>query len=304
MDSQHEQVLPYTANLLGTIKSHLAGLQGYGVMILELLQNADDAKADEIIFDITDSGLHLFNSAEFSYCGNLAEPNCLFEEEACDFHRIKEVASGGKLKNKNNIGRFGIGFVSTYQITDNPEIKSTGIKLKLLPEKGQSLIENVPKESGTSFFLPWAFDQNSHARQALHLSAINNDDIQEITTTFLSVVRHSLLFLRYVKNVLIKRNGDVLLKCNIDRSSSNELMIEFQPDNQIEIWNVLRAHADLETNRLFDTYPQLEQLQRNTDISIAIRTEPKSLEKGLLYAYLPTEQRISLPLHINADFFS
>lgn len=303
MSGQNEQILPYTANLLGTIKSHLAGLQGYGVMILELLQNADDAKADEIIFDITDSGLHLFNSGEFSYCGKLAESNCLFEEETCDFHRIKEVASGGKLKNKNNIGRFGIGFVSTYQITDNPEIKSTGIKLKLLPEKGQSLIENVPKESGTSFFFPWAFDQNSHARQVLHLSAINNNDIQEITATFLSVVRHSLLFLRCVKNVLIKRNGTVLLKCNIDRSSSNELMIEFQPDNHIEIWNVLRANAVIETNHLFETYPQLEQLQRNTDISIAIRTEPESLEKGLLYAYLPTEQKISLPLHINADFF-
>ena len=146
MSNQSEQVLPYTANLLGTIKSHLAGLQGYGVMILELLQNADDAKAEKIIFDITETGLYLFNSGEFSYCGNLASPNCLSEKESCDFHRIMEVASGGKLKNKNNIGRFGIGFVSTYQITDNPEIKSNGIRLKLLPEKGQSIVETIQKE--------------------------------------------------------------------------------------------------------------------------------------------------------------
>jgi len=32
----------YTANLLGNIRSHLAGLQGYDVMALELIQNADD----------------------------------------------------------------------------------------------------------------------------------------------------------------------------------------------------------------------------------------------------------------------
>ena len=38
----------YTANLLGNIRSHLAGLQGYDVMALELIQNADDAKAEEI----------------------------------------------------------------------------------------------------------------------------------------------------------------------------------------------------------------------------------------------------------------
>ena len=47
----------YTANLLGNIRSHLAGLQGYDVMALELIQNADDAKADEIVFDITHDGL-------------------------------------------------------------------------------------------------------------------------------------------------------------------------------------------------------------------------------------------------------
>lgn len=302
MSNQHI-VLPYTANLLGTIKSHLAGLQGYGVMILELLQNADDAEAERIVFDITDEGLHLFNSGEFSFCGDLASSNCLFEEEFCDFHRIKEVASGGKLKNQNNIGRFGIGFVSTYQITDSPEIKSSGIKLKLIPEKGQSTVEAIPKESGSSFFLPWAFDSMSHARQALNLSSIDNRDIQEITDSFLSVVRHSLLFLRYVNNVLVQRNGEILLECTIDRSSSNEVMVEFKPDNQVEIWHILRADAACKVNNLFETYPQLEQLQRNTGISIAIRTEPNSLEKGLLYAYLPTEQKTQLPLHINADFF-
>ena len=46
----------YTANLLGNIRSHLAGLQGYDVMALELIQNADDAKAEEIVFDITRDG--------------------------------------------------------------------------------------------------------------------------------------------------------------------------------------------------------------------------------------------------------
>lgn len=38
----------YTANLLGNIRSHLAGLQGYDVMALELIQNGDDAKAESV----------------------------------------------------------------------------------------------------------------------------------------------------------------------------------------------------------------------------------------------------------------
>ncbi len=61
----------YTANLLGNIRSHLAGLQGYDVMALELIQNADDAKAESVIFDVTDQGLVVFNSGQFTYCAVL-----------------------------------------------------------------------------------------------------------------------------------------------------------------------------------------------------------------------------------------
>ena len=90
----------YTANLLGTIRSHLAGLHGYDVMALELIQNADDAKAADIDFDITDSGLVVRNSGRFVYCGDLSTGTCSFQDSrgySCDYHRIIDVASGGKL---------------------------------------------------------------------------------------------------------------------------------------------------------------------------------------------------------------
>jgi hypothetical protein len=48
--TQARQSGSYTANLLGNIRSHLAGLQGYDVMALELIQNADDAKAESVVF--------------------------------------------------------------------------------------------------------------------------------------------------------------------------------------------------------------------------------------------------------------
>lgn len=118
----------YTANLLGNIRSHLAGLQGYDVMALELIQNADDAKAESVVFDVTDQGLVVFNSGQFTYCGDL-DRQCAFLAEGnykCDYHRITDVGSGGKLTRGENIGRFGIGFVSTYQVTDHPEIRSSG----------------------------------------------------------------------------------------------------------------------------------------------------------------------------------
>jgi ribosomal protein S24E len=295
----------YTANLLGNIRSHLAGLQGYDVMALELIQNADDAKAEEIVFDITDSGLLVRNSGLFTYCGDLDKP-CVSLAEGeykCDYHRITDVGSGGKLSRGENIGRFGIGFVSTYQVTDHPEIRSSGIKLALYPEQGQWFIEDFEEPNGTSFFLPWANDPSSAARLALGVSHVSPAHIDQLADDFQTVLRQSLLFLRYVQKAEVRRNGQLLLACDLDRSEGSDLIVSFRPSGEVEHWHILRAEAADAAQRLYATHPRLETLHRSTKISIGLRIDPKPLDEGLLYAFLPTEQLTGLPLHINADFF-
>ena len=76
MNQKNQSVIrgSYRVSLTGTIKSHLAGLQGYDSMALELIQNADDAKAKEIVFDITEKGLLVSNTASFTFCGNSCIP--------------------------------------------------------------------------------------------------------------------------------------------------------------------------------------------------------------------------------------
>ena len=295
----------YTANLLGNIRSHLAGLQGYDVMALELIQNADDAKAEEIVFDITDTGLLVRNSGQFTYCGDLDKPCASLAEGnyKCDYHRITDVGSGGKLSRSENIGRFGIGFVSTYQVTDHPEIRSSGIKLALYPERGQWLIEDFDEPNGTSFFLPWANDPNSQARLALGVSTVSPAHINQLEDDFETVLRKSLLFLRHVRKAEVRRNGKLLLACDLDRSEGSALIVSFRPSGEIEHWYILRADAADAAQRLYTKHPNLETLQRSTKISIGLRIDPKPLSEGLLYAFLPTEQLTALPLHINADFF-
>lgn len=46
--TQPRKSILYSHDLIGGIRSHLAGLQGYDVMALELIQNADDAKAESV----------------------------------------------------------------------------------------------------------------------------------------------------------------------------------------------------------------------------------------------------------------
>jgi len=295
----------YTANLLGNIRSHLAGLQGYDVMALELIQNADDAKAREIVFDITDQGLIVRNSGRFTYCGDLNNPCGQLSEGnyKCDYHRITDVGSGGKLARGENIGRFGIGFVSTYQVTDHPEIRSSGIKLTLHPEKGQWFIEPFDEPNGTSFFLPWADDPTSEGRLALGVSHVSSSHIEQLAKDFQSVLSESLLFLRYVQKAEVLRNGRLLFACDLDRSEGSDLIVSFRPTGRVEHWQILRTDAAEPAKRLIASNSRLESLNRSTKISIGLRIAPEPLDDGLLYAFLPTEQLTGLPLHINADFF-
>lgn len=296
----------YTANLLGNIRSHLAGLQGYDVMALELIQNADDAKADAVIFDITDRGLLVVNSGKFTYCGDLHTRPCSFiaaNNYSCDYHRIADVGSGGKLSRGENIGRFGIGFVSTYQVTDHPEIRSSGVKLTLHPEEGQWFIEPFDQPEGTTFFLPWADDPNTEARLALGVSHVSPAHIDQLAEDFQKVLRKSLLFLRHVRMAEVRRNGQLLLACDLDRGDGSDLIVSFRPSGELEQWHILRADAAESAARLYASHPRLESLGRGTKISIGLRIDPEPLAEGVLYAFLPTEQSTGLPMHINADFF-
>ena len=277
-------------------------------MALELIQNADDAKAQKIVFDITDDRLVVHNSGEFTYCGDLNANPCGFQTKQgdnhiCDYHRIADVGSGGKLLRSENIGRFGIGFLSVYQVTDRPEIRSAGIKLTLVPETAEWFIEPDDGSVGTTFLLPWARDPNTQARKQLGLSHITASHIDQVADDLRRVLRQSLLFLRYVRSAEVRRDGALLLACELDRSDEPNLSVSFRPSGEVEQWHILRADAAETAEHLCREHPQLAALNRSTKVGIGLRIEPELLPEGLLYAFLPTEQSSGLPLHINADFF-
>ena len=227
MESTETRSGNYTADLLGNIKSHLASLQGYDVMALELIQNADDAKADEVHFDVCDDGLRIYNNREFSYCGDLGKacPWLANEGYACDFHRITNVGSGGKAAKSENIGRFGIGFVSSYQVTDNPQITSSGLTLTLQPELGSWEYTSSPKAKGTRFFLPWAKNPKSQGRLRLQTGHITDELIEQLASEFQQSVQNSLLFLKHLRKATVSRNGAMLISCSIERVGSETVTL-------------------------------------------------------------------------------
>ena len=93
----------------------------------ELIQNADDAGATEVKF-LIDWRQHptenLFTAKMRHWQGPAlyAYNNRMFSDE--DFEHICKVEGGTKLEDPAKIGRFGLGFCCTYQLTDVPSFVS------------------------------------------------------------------------------------------------------------------------------------------------------------------------------------
>lgn len=301
--------IPYRANLLGNIEQALKGLQGYGIMALELIQNADDAGATNLCFDARDDALVVDNGATFSSCG-MHEPECPWRKSGdpeglhrpCNFHAIAEMGSRSKIQAQDQIGRFGIGFVSVYQITDTPIVRSGAIELQLNPQTQEVIRNDIPHFHGTQFVLPWAATA-SEVRTGLNASPTPPDVADKVVVEIGQVLKSSLLFLRHLQRVELRRNGKLLAEVAIDRSAE-EVMLEFKPSGDLQHWLVLSRTADdvlLELG-LREKFEALNRLDRATKVSVAVPLTSESVE-GLLYAYLPTRQATGMPVHVNGDFF-
>lgn len=78
--------------------------------IFELLQNAEDATASKVLFQLFEDKLEVFHDGR------------LFNEK--DVRGICGVGEGTKAEDLTQIGKFGIGFKSVYAYTNTPEIHS------------------------------------------------------------------------------------------------------------------------------------------------------------------------------------
>ena len=135
------------------------------------------------------------------------------------------------------------------------------------------------------------------------MSPIDCSQIDLLVDDLKRVLRHSLLFLRHIRNAEVRRDSELLLSCELERGNETKLRVSFSPGGEVQQWHILRADAADAASQLHDKFPQLTSLNRSTQVSIGLRTKPEMLSEGFLYAYLPTEQLSGLPVHINADFF-
>ena len=303
------KTLTYDADLCGNIEQALKGLQGYGIMALEIIQNADDAGARILTFDVNAHALVIRNNASFSSCG-LTEVKCPWEKggdptgipRPCNFHALSRLGSRSKVQATDQIGRFGIGFVAVYQITDTPIVRSVGTEIQLNPLTGQMLQQSTEVTEGTEIELRYA-SQKSEIREALNASPTPPEVADWLAREIAEVLRPSLFFLRHLERVEVMRGGRLQSVVSVVRTETG-IVLEFDPDKRAEEWLILSRDADdmIEKHELEERFPALTKLQRSKRVSVAIRVDGEE-GNGFLYAYLPTQHKSGMPVHINGDFF-
>jgi len=282
-----DQVVDY----LGFIQSELRGLQGVSTLVYELIQNADDVRDDEgnpaafrMTFDVCDDALIVENDGVF---------------RGADFDRMRQIAIGDKRNESGTTGAFGIGFISVYQITDYPEIFSSGKHWRIRPDNpvGKKIEQRRAVVTGTRFHLPWAFEA-SEVRKQLRIQTVDPENIESFTEEVVDSVRMAALFIKQLTTLEVRRSGDLIL--HIDRQIEENRLLLSENGKTIE-WQIYTGSFEEEAKSLRKKFSFQIEHKRESHVWIAIPNQ--ILEQGTLYAFLPTEERLPLPFYINADFF-
>jgi len=280
-----------SVNFLGFLRGQLNGLQGIPTLCYELIQNADDVKdengnpgASKITFDVCDDALYVYNDGVF---------------RDIDFERMEKVSWGNKPEEEGTTGAFGLGFISVYQITDSPEIFSSGRHWQFVPngQEDERIRESLMDTEETKFRLPWAFEE-SEVRKELGILPIEKDALSTFTVQINHSIESASLFLKQVTLLELKRNGKLIRKIETFRDNDKLLLAD---GSQTVIWRIFEDRFDASAIEMRRRYGGIIETKRQSLVKIAVPDDPTV--SGLLYAFLPSETMTGLPFHINADFY-
>ena len=233
---QHE---PITRRIKGIVEDYATSSD----IFKELLQNADDARATEVKFliDWRNHSANTLLTEELQVWQGpalIAYNNSVFSDE--DFEHICELAAETKQKDPSKTGRFGIGFCSTYQITDVPCFISRryftmfdphtthlrdrvsrdepGMRIDLIENRDDLLVYedqflpynhvfgceifHLPDEGyhGTLFRFPFRCTKTARKSKICN-NIVGREQIDSIVTSFKKEAPHLLLFLKHVTKV-------------------------------------------------------------------------------------------------------
>jgi hypothetical protein len=258
--------------------------------IFELLQNADDAQAENVILT--------FKNDEFT-CEH--DGKKVFKES--DAIGISRIGFSGKDESENSIGRFGLGFKSVFQYTDSVRIHSGEFNFSLFDylwiNNGIPKPENSTYKEKSTIFIFEVSD-----------AVINRAKAREEIILGLQELNHrSLIFLQHINSLEI-RIDDTFKRIEKHSRSKDifEVIIKDEVSLKKSFW--LRKLEPITLPAYFNT-PQIIKkgtfgiaIQIDADEFKLGRTVPIMLDKGVVFSYFPLSlENSGLKFFIHAPFF-
>lgn len=253
--------------------------------IYELLQNAEDARAESIQFDLRRDGLAVIHDGRR-----------LFELE--DVESITGIGQSTKKDDETQIGKFGVGFKAVFAYTNRPEVRSGkfafAIEDLFVPEQ---LPGHVADEL-TAFAFPFdrvekppdrAFDEIQRGLL----------DLGEATVLFLNHVRDISFTIEGGSSGQVVRHEDVgqqiRIGVTVDGETSESSWLRFVG----AVGQGKRVPKDTQVAAAFN----LEALAGRGPAGSRLRVVP--LDQGQTCIYFPaTKESSGLRFHIHAPFAS
>ncbi|MGG7105015.1 DUF3883 domain-containing protein [Rhodococcus sp. 24CO] len=265
--------------------SDMAGLERYVAesystrTFIELLQNADDAGANRVVFKRGDNWV---------ICANVGRPFDL-----ADFRALCRSSSSSKSRGQG-IGYRGIGFKSVVGVADRVHLISSQLRATFSRELTKSLIGGSAPVPLIRIPHPLAIDSKSDqmavAQQLIEsgfstvfiMEGLNQDQVDEEFARFDS---DYLLFLNHVSSVSIQGSSEFQFQCRRQPINDELTILNISAPNGTGKWKV----------------------ERLGEVSLAFsmngkRVVPLRASESIVHAYLPTLEQSGFGIRINGDF--
>lgn len=256
--------------------------------IYELLQNAEDACASEIHFNLDATQLTVeHNGRPFNFA---------------DIKSITSIGTSTKLDEETAIGKFGVGFKAVFAYTDTPIIFSNSLKITI-----------------KDLFIPYAESTTIPSQRTTFLFPFNNTKMEkgyhEVFAALKKLNEESLLFLSKIQKISWetadksrtiekkKLPQNIVEICSTNKSGQPifSRWLQFTKDVVIhnEKYEKYNCHAGVAFKLITDKKKKKQNLPYWEYLKL------KELDQGKVFIFFPAEKETSnFRFHIHAPFAS
>ena len=276
MEAQNSPIL---LNDLASMEKYIA--ESYaGRSLIELLQNADDAGATKFYIEKLKNNIYL-----------VANNGRKFEEQ--DLYALCRSGASTKRRKMGTIGFRGIGFKSVVNFSQTVHLISGNIKTTFSKEETQKEIlniENAPLIRIPHIFNGFCYDTDIQKvfkdgyTTVFIFESKNNELEKEIQRFDISC----MIFLRKLTEIIYCSDIKKVWKTFITKKANNSKVVRCFNGEEENSWLVFSDKKNFPCDIAF-------YFANGKSINAPI-------EKAVVHSFMPTNDRLSIPIKINGDF--